>query len=208
MLSPLYAITDTKLAGFSHPEIVYQLLQGGCRLIQIRDKQLSDAQFLPQLMECVNLCHRARAIILVNDRPDMAALAQTDGVHLGQEDTSPGSARQALGPARLIGRSAYNLEQALEAEQDPNVDYIALGPVFATLTKIINQCPVGLAGVKEVRSRVKKPLVSIGGINLDNAVEVIMAGADSVAVISDLMGSPPSIAGRTEAFLARLRSLK
>ncbi len=206
-LPVLYAVTDRQLAGMAHPDIVRELLRGGCRCIQIRDKDLSDEELFPQIAESVRLCRQSGALLIVNDRPGLAARTMADGVHLGQEDTPPGIARQMLGPRALIGRSAENMEQAIRADQDGDVDYVAIGPVFATLTKKIECPPLGVEESARIRARVGKPLVAIGGISLSNAAGLIAAGIDSLAVVSGLM-APPPITRRTEAFIALLGSLR
>jgi thiamine-phosphate pyrophosphorylase len=206
-LPRLYGVTDTHLAGMTHPEIVRQLLQGGCRWIQIRDKDQADCDLLPQVAESVALCRQAGALLIVNDRPELAARTQADGVHLGQEDTPPHEARRLLGPSVLIGRSAHNLELAVVADQDSDVDYVAIGPLFVTSTKVIETPPLGIAEAVKIRSCIRKPLVAIGGINLENAADLIAAGMDSLAIVSALM-SPAPIHQRAEAFLSLFRPFK
>src|SRR5262249_39099946 len=142
---------------------------------------------------------------IVNDRPDLALLARADGVHLGETDMPVSAVRRVLGPDPVIGLSAHSVEEAAEASSLA-VDYIALGPIFESPTKpgaSTGRVPLGLAAVTEVRRRVAQPLVAIGGITLERATEVRAAGADSVAVISDLYrGGDP--AERVRLFLARL----
>jgi thiamine-phosphate pyrophosphorylase len=130
----------------------------------------------------------ADAHVLVNDRVDVALLAGAVGVHLGQTDLSPASARQILGPDRLIGLSTHNLEQALEAEAMP-VDYIAVGPVFWTSSKENPDPVLGLERLAEICRAVRKPVVAIGGITIDQARQVRTAGAHAVAVIRDLLAA-------------------
>jgi thiamine-phosphate pyrophosphorylase len=137
--------------------------------------------------------------IVINDRVDIAIAVKADGVHLGQDDLPPDRARLLLGESRIVGYSTHTLEQALAASFAP-VDYIAIGPVFQTRTKDRPDEVVGLETVREVKRQVARPLVAIGGITLDSARLVIEAGADSVAVISDLL-STGDIAERTRRFL-------
>ncbi len=135
---------------------------------------------------------RARAAgseLYVNDRPDVAALAGATGVHLGQSDLTPADARLVLSSSQRVGVSTHSLSQARQALQD-GADYVAIGPVFPTFTKANPDPTVGLAGVREASALVRgagRPLVAIGGISLETALGVIEAGADSVAVISDLL---------------------
>jgi thiamine-phosphate pyrophosphorylase len=135
-----------------------------------------------------------KATLIINDRVDICLAADADGVHLGQDDLSPESARRIFGQvkdgkARLIGFSTHNLAQVIAADALP-IDYIAIGPVFATGSKANPDPVVGLEGVRQARQATKKPLVAIGGITRQNCSQVKAAGADAVAVISDLLESP------------------
>ena len=136
----------------------------------------------------------------MNDRADICVAADYDGVHVGQDDLSPQGARTVIGDDRILGVSTHNLEQLKEADAGP-ADYIAFGPVFATSSKRDHDPVVGLEGIRAARAATSKPLVAIGGITRANARSVIEAGADSVAVISDLLGSPTKVA---EEFLRLL----
>ena len=198
----LYPITDPYISGLSHLDQVARLIKGGATLIQLRDKHASPREFYRATCECVALAHHYGARIVVNDRVDIAIAAGADGVHLGQDDLDPVAARGLLGPERIVGYSTHNLDQAARADGLP-IDYIAIGPVFGTSTKVDPDPVVGLESVKAVRARVSKPLVAIGGITLGHAREVIAAGADSVAVIADLY-SKGDIEGRTHQYLTEL----
>jgi len=127
--------------------------------------------------------------LIMNDRADLALLAEFDGVHVGQDDLSPESVRKIIGPNRWLGVSTHNPEQVAEADQT-SADYLAIGPVFSTSSKEKPDPVVGLEGVRRARQLTRKPLVAIGGITRANAASVIEAGADSVAVISDLLPEP------------------
>jgi thiamine-phosphate pyrophosphorylase len=183
--------------------VAHACLAGGARFLQLRAKHLQGAAFLDLASAVVAVARSARAIIIVNDRADVAKLAGADGVHLGQDDLSPAAARAMLGPDAIIGRSTHSVTQIEAAATEP-VDYLAIGPVFETATKATGYSAVGLAMVARA-ARGNRPAVAIGGIRLDNAASVIAAGAASVAVISDLLvtGDP---AGRTAEFLAVLAS--
>ncbi|MBI4442949.1 MAG: thiamine phosphate synthase [Acidobacteria bacterium] len=202
--TPLYAILDTSvLTGRSSLEALEALLQAGVRVVQYRHK---DAFRRTHLEECRELTRRAGergCLLLVNDRADVADLCGAGGVHLGQDDLPAELARQLLGPDRCIGYSTHNLDQALAAEAS-SADYIAIGPVFATSTKIDPDPVVGLETVVLVRSATTKPLVAIGGITLENASAVLHAGADSVAVVRDLL-TAPDIEARARQFVASLK---
>jgi thiamine-phosphate pyrophosphorylase len=125
----------------------------------------------------------------MNDRTDLCILAEFDGVHVGQDDLSPESVRRIIGPDRWLGVSTHNPEELLEADRT-SADYLAIGPVFSTSSKDRPDLVVGLEGVRRARQLTSKPLVAIGGITRANAASVIEAGADSVAVISDLLRDP------------------
>ena len=142
--------------------------------------------------------------LIINDRVDIALAAGAAGVHLGQDDLSPEAARKLLGPDAIIGYSTHNIDQAMSATKLP-IDYLAIGPIFSTTTKTDTAPVLGLDGLLAVRRAIGQfPLVAIGGITLENAREVINAGADSVAVISALL-SMPNIMATTQTLLDRLR---
>jgi thiamine-phosphate pyrophosphorylase len=202
VLPKLYPITDASISGLSHAEQVDRLAAGGATLIQLRDKKAPPREFYEAALRAIAVARALRVQILINDRVDIAMAVKADGVHLGQSDLPPDRARELLGSSRIIGYSTHTLEQALAAASAA-VDYIAIGPVFGTRTKENPDETVGVDKVKAVRQRVKHPLVAIGGITLDTARAVIEAGADSVAVISDLI-SAADIAERTHTFLDRI----
>ena len=188
MLPRLYAITDAS-ASLSHVEQVEAFVRGGARLVQIRDKRAGGRELYEIVVAAVRIARGAGAQIVVNDRVDVALAAAADGVHVGQEDLSAEDARRILGPDRIVGLSTHSREQAAEASRLP-VDYVAIGPVYATSTKENPDPVVGLEGVRAVREIVSQPLVAIGGITLARAPEVIAAGAGTVAVVSDLFVGP------------------
>jgi thiamine-phosphate pyrophosphorylase len=168
------------------------LAESGCTLMQYRTKQLNVRDALAQARELRRLL--PGITLIMNDRADLCVAAAFDGVHVGQEDLSPQAARSVVGAERIVGFSTHNSAQMTEALLQP-VDYLAIGPVFVTSSKKNADPAVGLAGVSEARrlrdqSGRALPLVAIGGITLDNAEEVLKAGADSVAVISGLSRSP------------------
>ena len=179
----LYAIAD---AAFGNPvEIARQLFDGGARLVQIRNKRASASELMRQVEEILPFVPAGFRLI-VNDRLDVALLTQAHGVHLGQEDLPAEHARRILGTSAFIGVSTHNMAQALQADGLP-VDYIAVGPIYATTSKD-NPSPVlGLEKLREICRAVRKPVVAIGGITVERAPEVYGAGAGSVAVISDIL---------------------
>jgi thiamine-phosphate pyrophosphorylase len=207
LLPALNAIVDVDVAarfGFAPIEVAQAFLDGGARFLQLRAKQLSGAAFLDAATAVVAAGHAAGAIVIVNDRADIAKLSGADGVHLGQEDLAPFAARAILGPDAIVGLSTHTEEQIDRARGQP-ISYLAIGPVFGTVTKSTGYEAVGLGMVARAAT-IGRPVVAIGGITLESAVSVIRAGAASVAVIGDLMtGRDP--AGRTRAFVDRLSSV-
>ncbi|HKY06048.1 MAG TPA: thiamine phosphate synthase [Blastocatellia bacterium] len=198
-LPRFYPITDTRLGGLTHREQVEQLAAGGARLIQLRDKLATPRDFYRSSVEAIAAARKLGVRIIINDRLDIAVAAGADGVHLGQDDLPVEEARRIVGDRLIIGFSTHSVEQALAADSLA-VDYVAVGPVFETSTKDRPDPVVGLDLIREVKSRLSRPLVAIGGITLSRAPQVIEAGADSLAVISDLY-STGSIPDRVRAFL-------
>jgi thiamine-phosphate pyrophosphorylase len=169
------------------------LASAGVTLIQYRNKSGNAREMLEQARE---LRQRSRAGVpvphmrlIMNDRADLCLAAEFDGVHVGQEDLSPESVRRIIGPERWLGVSTHSPDQLREADLT-SADYLAIGPVFATSSKAKPDPVVGLEGVRRARALTRKPLMAIGGITRANAGAVIEAGADSVAVISDLLRDP------------------
>jgi thiamine-phosphate pyrophosphorylase len=202
--APLYAILDTGvLPGNPLSAFTESLLRAGVRVFQYRHKEKFHTSHFNECCALAKQIHRSGGLFLVNDRADVASLCGADGVHLGQQDLLPEKARKFLGENRIIGYSTHSREQAIHAAESP-VDYVAIGPVFATGTKRNPDPVVGASTVAEARTLIVKPLIGIGGITLENAPSVLTAGADAVAVISDLMlaENPESHARR---FLAALR---
>ena len=191
----VYPITDTVLSGRSHAEQVELLANGGATIIQLREKRATPREFYEAAIEAMLVARRLGIQLIINDRVDIAVAVKADGVHLGQQDLPPDRARKLLGESRIIGYSTHSLEQALAAISTP-VDYIAIGPIFQTQTKDRPDPVVGLEVVGEIKRHSAKPVVAIGGIKLETASSVLAAGADSVAVISDLISSE-NITART-----------
>ncbi len=185
----LYAIVDAAQIGERTPVAVAEVfLSAGVRLIQFRDKRASSRALHETCREIRGRAREAGALFIVNDRPDVALTADADGVHVGQEDLSVELARQLLGATKLIGCSTHSSAQIVQANRT-SADYIAFGPIFPTLSKERPDPVVGLDGLREARKATRKPLVAIGGVTLENARAVIEAGADSVAVIRDLVAA-------------------
>lgn len=166
-------------------EAAAAMLEGGARVLQIRHKGLWNGKMYEAAREVASLCRQAGAILIVNDRADIARLLGA-GLHVGQDDLAPGDARGLLGIGPIIGYSSHNAAQVRDAAAEP-VDYLALGPIFGTSSKQHPDPVVGLEELRRCRALVGKPLVAIGGITRENARAVFEAGADTVAVIADLL---------------------
>ncbi len=200
---PLYPILD---AVFLPPDLdqrhealsqlAQSLAETGVQILQYRNKQGSEAA-VRRDAESLRAAAPPKFKLILNDLPHLAAQAKLDGVHVGQQDASPGEARSVLGSDAIVGISTHSEAQLCAADLEP-VDYIAIGPVFSTSSKQNPDPVVGLDGVRLVRQLTKKPLVAIGGITLENAPLVWAAGADSVAVISAIFSAgedPAKLAG-------------
>jgi thiamine-phosphate pyrophosphorylase len=186
----LYAIVDA--AYFSTTKdlswFAEELVAGGCTLLQYRNKSGNARAMLEQARELKQRVGGTARLIL-NDRADLCLIAEFEGVHVGQDDLSPESARGIIGDGRWLGISTHNPVQMREADQT-SADYLAIGPVFSTASKQLPDPVVGIEGVRQARRLTRRPLVAIGGITRSNAASVIASGADSVAVISDLLREP------------------
>ena len=191
----VYPLTDRYMSGLSHADQVLHVGQQGMPLIQLREKLLSSQEFYREAAAALRVARELGVKIIINDRIDIALALKADGVHLGQDDLPPEAARRLLGPQAIVGFSTHNPEQARLAAKMP-VDYIAIGPIFETSTKSASETPVGLIGLREVRQVVGQiPLVAIGGINGENRQDVLDAGADAVAMISDFWSSMSPLPG-------------
>lgn len=203
-LPRVYALTDVQLSGLSHAEQVELLGLGGASLVQLREKRMAALHFYDQAKAAVAVAVERGVQLIINDRVDIALALSAAGVHLGQDDLPPEAARRLLGPDAIVGYSTHNVEQARAASRLP-ISYLAIGPIFQTVTKSDIAPVLGLDGLRAVRQAIGSlPLVAIGGITHGNAREVIEAGADSVAVISTLLSTPNLI---TEATRKLIQSL-
>jgi len=193
---PLYAIIDPTLLTISELALAESLAGSGVELIQYRDKTASSRRYFEISRQLSNVLGPRGARLIVNDRPDVALLAGAGGVHVGQEDLGVEDARAVCGPDRWVGVSTHTLEQLAEADRT-SADYVAFGPIFQTATKKNPDPVVGTELLRKARAITKKPLVAIGGITLERAAEVYRAGADSLAVIRDLICAPdPAVRAR------------
>jgi len=193
MLDPLYPLLDVTLCrerGLEPLAVLDAFLEGGARLIQLRDKSDSTGARLALADAAVARARAAGAMLIVNDRPDIAAMSAADGVHVGQEDLTVAAARLVVGPAAIVGVSTHDPAQVAAAAAT-DASYIAVGPVYGTSTKDTGYSARGLDLVR-LASRSGRPVVAIGGITLERVPEVIAAGATSVAIISDLLRDDPA----------------
>ena len=179
------------------------LLLGGARLLQLRWKPAPTAALLAAAREIRRLTREHGAHCFVNDRVDVAMAAGADGVHLGQEDLPLEAARRLLGEGAIIGISTHDVAQA-EAAERGGADYVAFGPIFATETKVTGYSPRALEALREVRRAIRLPIVAIGGIHEDNAADVLAAGANAVAMISEIIAAPDP-AEKVRRVLARIQ---
>ena len=201
VLPRVYAITDVELSGLSHAEQVRLLSLGGASLIQLREKKMPALEFYQQARAAVEVAAGCGLRLIINDRLDIALAVGAAGVHLGQDDMPADAARALMGAAAVVGYSTHCVEQAIAAAKLP-IDYLAIGPIFATTTKSDTAPVLGLEGLRAVRQAIGEfHLVAIGGITTANAHSVIEAGADSVAVISALLSQPDQITQATQTLL-------
>jgi len=194
-----YFITDSKLTKNSIIDDTKQAIEAGVKIVQYREKNLQTKQLIEEAAKLKEICKHSsenengleksktsqkdKAIFLINDRIDIALAVNADGVHLGQDDMPYGTARLLLGHDKIIGLTAHNIEEAIEAEE-LGADYIGASPIYATTTKLDAGKPAGIKLIEDIKNTINIPIVAIGGINLENTPEVIKAGADSVVAMS------------------------
>jgi thiamine-phosphate pyrophosphorylase len=186
VLPRLYVILDAALLTIPETELARQLVDAGVRLLQYRNKAASSRDLLESSKRLSAELMARGTTFIVNDRADVAALAGAGGVHVGQEDLGVEEARAVVGRSKLVGVSTHNRTQ-FEQAAATSADYIAVGPIFSTSTKSNPDPVVGTEFIRQVRPLTDKPIVAIGGITLERAAEVVRAGADSLAVISDIL---------------------
>jgi thiamine-phosphate pyrophosphorylase len=187
-LPRIYPILDAEMLarrGLDLTLAASAMLEGGAGILQIRQKGHWTRDFFETARQVAGLCRESGADLVIDDRADFAMLLE-GGLHVGQDDLAPRDARKLMGPEPLLGFSSHNVPQLCAAAGEP-VDYVALGPVFATASKRNPDPVVGVEEVRRCRALLEKPLVAIGGITRANALEVLQAGADSLAVIADLV---------------------
>ena len=198
----LHIITDTTLQSrFSHRELAQLALAGGAEVVQYRRKESSTRVLLEEAVALRALC-RGRARLIINDRADVALLADADGVHLGDQDLPLPLARDLLGPLRILGGSADNAEEAM-ARAAEGADYCGIGPVFPTGSKKDTGPLLGLEGLARAVQQARIPLIAIGGITLENLPEVLATGVHGVAILSAVCCAQDPAAATAE-FRSRL----
>jgi thiamine-phosphate pyrophosphorylase len=198
LFPPLYAILDLAAVD-SNAHIAEALAERGVRLVQLRDKAASARALFDASKKLVAGLAAREVRVIVNDRPDIAAMVGAGGLHVGQEDLPVEEARRICGPSGWVGVSTHNLEQ-FRAAAATSADYIAVGPIFSTATKANPDPVMGIEFLRAVRPLTRKPLVAIGGITIESAEELYRAGADSLAVVKDLLAPDP--AQRAHEYLA------
>jgi thiamine-phosphate pyrophosphorylase len=206
VLPRLYVILDSALLTLPAQDCAQKLAEAGVRLLQYRNKNGSARELLQTSRELASLLIPQEVKFLVNDRPDVAVLSGASGVHVGQDDLEVEQARALVGGEKWVGVSTHNVEQFRSAAAS-SADYIAVGPVFTTESKANPDPVIGTEFIRRVRAMTDKPIVAIGGITLERAASVIEAGADSVAVISDVLRAPdPGL--RARQYIDRLGAVK
>jgi len=208
VLTAIVDVDAAARAGWRPIDLTRAFLDGGARFLQLRAKRLPAGEFLDLAAAMVELARARGARLIVNDRADIARLADAHGAHLGQDDLAAVAVRALLGREAIVGLSTHTVEQVDRAVAQP-ITYLAIGPVFGTATKATGYDAVGLEMVRSAAKRAAArglPLVAIGGITLDTAASVVAAGAASVAVIGDLLASGDPEA-RTREYVLRLSGL-
>lgn len=201
-LPAFYPILDTEIAarrGIDPLAAAEDILTADARILQFRHKGFLSREIYTQMERVAALCHQAGVTFVVNDRADLARLMGA-ALHLGQDDLPPAAARRVAGPETLIGFSTHNQRQLRAAESEP-VDYLALGPIFGTGSKQNPDPVVGLEELRRLRPLTARPLVAIGGITRENARQVLAAGANSLAVIGDLLPEDGNLRARVQEWL-------
>jgi thiamine-phosphate pyrophosphorylase len=204
LLPRFYPILDTQTAeryGMTPEQAAATIIEAGAKILQFRHKGFWSREVVEALQRVAMLCHNARVQFVVNDRADLARLVG-GGLHLGQDDLRPSEIRAIVGAGAMVGYSTHDQAQLRAAESEP-ADYLALGPMFGTVSKANPDPVVGLDELRRLRPFTQRPLVAIGGITRSNAAQVLAAGADSVAVIGDLF---PDVRARTEEWLATTKA--
>ena len=202
---PLYTIADTLgRAELSSIDLAKKLCVGGAKLLQLRVKDLPTRNFLNIAQEVREICRHHKCLLIINDRADIAHAVDADGVHVGQEDLPLAAARKVVGRRKIVGVSTHDLQQAIEAERG-GADYIGFGPLFGTNTKATGYSARGLDQLRAIRTLIRIPIVAIGGVTTARALSALDAGANAVAMISDLVLAA-DVTAKVQDTLANLSS--
>lgn len=184
----LYGITGDNFAnGKSNYECVEEMIKGGIKIVQYRDKFKSTREKVEEAKAIKKLCHKNNVLFIVNDDVAVAMLVDADGVHVGQDDMKPDDVRKLIGINKIIGLSTHSEEQGMAAYNNENIDYIGVGPIFPTTTK--DTAPVGLEYLEFAVKNLHLPFIAIGGIKEDNIDEIIKRGAQRICLVSDIVGA-------------------
>ncbi|MDK2830655.1 thiamine phosphate synthase [Methanolobus sp. WCC1] len=200
-----YLVTDSGLSKKGTLSDVEKAVAAGCRIIQYREKSISTKDMILEAAQIKTLCGN-ESIFLVNDRVDVALAVDADGVHIGQDDMPIDTARELLGPDKIIGLTVHNIEEALEAQR-MGADYVGLSPIFNTSTKKDAGNGIGPESIRPVKDTVNIPIVAIGGINKQNSESVILGGADSLVAISAVVCSD-DVERETREFIDLIQQIK
>lgn len=185
MFPSLYLITHP-FQNKTHLEIIKLAIKGGIKFIQLRDKNLSNKEFLQLALKIRNLTRQKKVIFMINDRLDIALLSNADGIHLGQNDFSIKDARKVLGKNKIIGITCKTISQAIKAQKE-KADYISIGPIFPSITKPNAGKILGINFIKKIKKYIKIPVYGIGGISLDNLEKCFKTGLNGVAISSNII---------------------
>lgn len=184
----LYGITaDNFSNGKSNYQCVEEMIKGGIKIIQYRDKRKSSGEKVEEAKAIRELCRKNNVLFIMNDNVAIAMLVDADGVHVGQDDMKPDDVRKLIGTNKIIGLSTHSEEQGMAAYNNENVDYIGVGPIFPTTTK--DTAPVGLEYLEFAVKNLHMPFVAIGGIKDYNINEIINRGAQRICLVSDIVGA-------------------
>jgi len=202
----IYAITSQEHSlGRSNLEVARAVLDAGVRVLQYREKDMKAGRMYRECLALRELTREAGATFLVNDHVDIAVLVDADGVHVGQEDLPPEAVRRLIGPDKILGLSTHSPEEARAAQESGLVDYIGVGPIFATKTKKDVCAPVGFEYLNHVIKNIELPFVAIGGIKEHNIAQVCAAGARNVCLVTEIVAAK-DIGARVRALMAAMRT--
>ena len=200
-----YLITYSSLSKKGIISDVENAIKAGCKIVQYREKKKNTKEMISEAKRLEEIC-RGKAIFLINDRIDIAIAVNADGVHLGQEDIPVDIARSIIGNEKIIGLTVHNVNEAIIAKEQ-SVDYIGLAPIFNTDTKKDSKAPCGINMIKEIKNSVDLPIIAVGGINQNNVTDVVINGADGIAVVSAVLDSD-DVYNSVKNFINKIEEVK